>query len=61
MTVFSHHDYDTTSSKYTMEKDNWSPIIPIRHDSPNVGVTSSIEAAASEAPDAGSVRFEGAG
>src|SRR6266699_5307320 len=34
MAVFSHHDYDTTISKYAMENDNWPPIIPIRHDSP---------------------------
>jgi hypothetical protein len=33
MTVFSHHDYDTTISNYAMENDNWPPIIPIRHDS----------------------------
>src|ERR1700730_6445867 len=23
MTVFSHHDYETTMSKYAMENDNW--------------------------------------
>jgi hypothetical protein len=49
MMVFSHHDYDTTISKYAMEGDNWPPIIRIQHDSPNVGITSSIEVAASEA------------
>jgi len=25
MTVFSHHDYDTTISKYAMENDDWLP------------------------------------
>jgi hypothetical protein len=34
MRVFSHHDYDTTISKYAMEDDNWPPIIRIRRDSP---------------------------
>jgi hypothetical protein len=31
MTVFSHHDYDTTISQYAMENDNCPPIIRIRH------------------------------
>jgi hypothetical protein len=47
--MFSNYDYPTTILKYEMENDNWPPIIRIRHDSPNVGLTSSIEAAASEA------------
>jgi hypothetical protein len=49
MTVFSHHDYDTTISQYAMENDNWPPIIRIRHIASMLELHASIEAAASEA------------